>query len=334
MKFTIVIPTFKRADLLRIALQSISLQTAKHLINRVIVSENGLDKASEKVCDEFAGLPIQYVYQQEQLPVKKHMQWIMSQEQHDYVALLCDDDWWDIHHLAMAAEALDENKTCVAYFSDFAYVEAPNLLAKQKYHNGIGILHLKSPKFTNYKPTVFTKENIFLFSLLITPFHFSAMICKGDVLTKSVAIFDELHPTYVDRLLYPVISVFGDIIFNPLKTSIVLHHSSMDSHSYNSNEWDSQRQIGSLKVMQMAADNKIDLKSILNNAYTESSNNDKNFIIGELGVTFPDRSNIDWFVDVNTILLNDADKVEANRRENTFKRKVVSGVASAIRRVL
>lgn len=334
MKFTVVIPTFKRPKLLRDALKSVQAQTARRLIDKVIVSENGLDRASEILCKEFSDLPIEYIYQQDQLAVQKHMQWLMSQEKSNYVALLCDDDWWDIHHLAMAAESLSTCQNCVSYFSNFAYVASQSSFKKQIYYNGVEVLHLGIDNFCNYKPIVYKRDNIFLFSLLITPFHYSSMVCKGDVLMESVKIFDDVHPTYADRLLYAVISMHGNIIFNPLKTAIILYHQTMDSHNYDSNEWTIERQNGSIKLLQVADDNRIDLRNLLNKVYTASDDDDKKFIVAELIGTFPDRSNLSWFVGLDAVLEHDENKHTGKNIRVGLKVRVAERVINLIRKMV
>lgn len=80
----------------------------------------------------------------------------------------------------------------------------------------------------------------------------------------------------------------------------------------------------------MAANNRIDLKSILNDTYSASSSIVKNFMIIEIAVTFSNRRNIDWFIDIDAILSRDNADIEATRKENSFKCKFVKGVAKTI----
>ncbi|QNE38414.1 glycosyltransferase family 2 protein [Hymenobacter sp. NBH84] len=319
--FTVVIPTFNRPELLRIALTSVSKQTIVQNINKVIVSENGLNKESELVCSEFKNINIVYKYQNDQLSMPKHLQWLLSLEQEDYVAFLCDDDWWDVNHLEIAKKSIENNDNNVCYFSNFSYVKNRFSLKRSALQKGEEVFHMKND-FINYEPILYSKEHIFLFSVFVTPFHFSTMICKGDILSKSVEIFDQIHPTNADRLLFAAISGFGTIIFNPLRTCIVLWHDNMESHVYNSEEWKIERQKGSLKVMEFAQSIGIDIKTLINEAYTENKFDDSSFISKEISDIFFDRDNIQWFSGLEEITKNDQDLYKIMNYKKSLKGKI------------
>ncbi|RYE22910.1 MAG: glycosyltransferase family 2 protein, partial [Sphingobacteriaceae bacterium] len=274
---TVLIPAFNRPELLRLALQSIDKQTAKAAIRRVIVSENGLNADSKLVCDEFTDLPIEYVFQQPQLPVLAHLKWLMSQEQQGYVALLCDDDWWNPYHLEIAIRSLEQHPTCVAYFSNFIYADSEVGLNSQLYH-GLKGLHIGQSDFSNAALNKYNQQNILVLTTLITPFHFSAMVCEGSILSKAVEIFDSIHPTYADRILWAVLSSYGELLFNPLHTSVVLLHEEMDSRRYSSIEWKEKAQEGSLRIIDLAETQGYAIKEAINLAYEVASAKDAEFM--------------------------------------------------------
>lgn len=332
--FTVVIPAFNRPTLLRNALISIAQQSRRDLISRVIVSENGLNRGSEAVCQEFPELRIEYTFQEVQMPVLQHLKWVLSQEQTGYVAMLCDDDWWDIHHLELAAESLSNSVGCVAYFSNFIYSTGFSSLKGDKHYDGVEIMHLSKSPFVNYKPSIYTQEDLFLFSSIITPFHFSAMVCRGDVLVKSVWIFDKVHPTYADRILYPIIGGYGNVVFNPLKTSIVLFHQNMDSHNYNALEWRKERQNGSLQLIELASDADVDIKLLLNNAYANGDAEDKLFIMSGVKGVFYERGYINWFVGINDILQQDIYEAKLAKNKNSVKQKMKNKIGGIVRKLI
>jgi hypothetical protein len=85
--------------MLRDALESIRRQSAVDAVARIVVSENGLNEESGKVCAEFPDLPIVYLLQNPPIPALLHLKAIWHQVESPLVAILHDDDWWAPGHL-------------------------------------------------------------------------------------------------------------------------------------------------------------------------------------------------------------------------------------------
>lgn len=325
---TVIIPAFNRPDLLRIALKSVDCQTAKEYIKKVIVSENGLNSISQFVCNEFNDLPITYVLQQPQLPVLSHLKWLMSQERQGYVALLCDDDWWNPYHLEIAIRSLGKSSGNIAYFSNFIYAGDESSLKLHLYH-GLKVLHIGQPNFSSTSLTSYSQDDILALTVLVTPFHFSAMVCEGAVLSEAVEIFDSVHPTYADRMLWATLSTHGDLLFNPLVTCVVRLHEEMDSKRYSSMEWRIKAQQGSLQILALAATKERSIKEKLNLLYSNASVEDSEFILNELSNIFTNREELSWFIGYNDILKRMAQERRRQMSARNILTRVLRKVASA-----
>lgn len=325
MDITVVIPTFNRADLLRIALQSVAKQTAIDKVVRILVSENGLNRESQIICKEFAHLPIDYVFQEEQLTVSQHLKWILSQEPHNYVALLCDDDWWDVSHLEIALRELANHQHCKVYFSNFLYLRDEHSIKINTY-GGLEALHFGKTDFVNYESTVYEAEDISLFALMVTPFHFSSMVCAGDVLQATVEIFDWVHPTYADRVLWTVMSRHTPVVFSPLATTLVRFHEEMDSRRYSTLEWKEATQNGGYQILKAAQRDGMEVEARLNKIYKTGSANDAAYVLNHLKGVFYDRQYLNWFAGYDKI-------IESDRQENSWRKKMKYSVRNLLSKV-
>ena len=325
MNITVVIPTFSRADLLRIALQSVSKQTAIDKIERILVSENGLNRQSEKICNEFSNLPIDYVYHETQLPISQHLKWILSQESDNYVAFLCDDDWWDVSHLEIALRELSIYHDCKAYFSNFLYLRDEHSLKTNVYEGSEG-LHFGTTDFVSYDSNIYTAEDISLLALMFTPFHFSSMVCAGDVLQASVEIFDWVHPTCADRLLWTVVSKHTRVIFNPLSTTLIRCHEGMDTHRYSRLEWREATQSSCCHILKASHRDGMEAKIRLNKIYETGSANEAAYVLNHLKRVFSDRKYITWFAGYDKIIKSD-------RHENSWRQKTKYNIRKLLSKV-
>jgi glycosyltransferase involved in cell wall biosynthesis len=322
---TVLIPTFNRPHLLRIALDSVARQTYLQHISKVIVSENGHNINSKYVCDEFPQLNIEYVYQEHQLLVLEHLKWLMSRIKIGYIAFLCDDDWWNTYHIELAIRSFERKPDCIAYFSNFVYANDEYKVNFVSYL-GAKLLSIEGGKEVNYDLQKYEKEDIFLFSFILTPFHFSALVSKAEYLVEAVNILDEVHPTYSDRALWPVLSLNGEILFNPLATSIVRSHPNQDSNNYSTSEWRNRNQEGSLYVLELANKSGIEIKNRINHVYDSSNLDDRYELNNQLEYVFIDRSNLVWYKGYEYVTNLDRIKLQAEKRENSF-------VVSASRKV-
>ena len=323
----VVIPTFNRPELLRVALQSVDKQTAKVSICRVIVSENGLNPNSELVCNEFTDLPITYVLQQPQLPVLAHIKWLFSQEQQGgYVAMLCDDDWWNSYHIELAIRGLEQHPMCIGYFSNFVYMDDETSLKPQIYA-GSKALSIGQPNFSNADINIYQQEEMLILSVLVTAFHFSAMVCEGKTLSQAAEIFDIAHPTYADRILWAVLSTYGELLFHPLSTSIVRLHEERDSRNYSSQEWKIQAQEGSLRILALAESQGYAIKEKINSLYASCTPKDAEFMLNQLSTIFVNKEKLRWFAGYNTIM-------EQTLQAERYRRSTRAVVGRLVRRII
>ncbi len=111
--------------MLRTALSSIAAQTAVARIAAVLVSENGVNLESEEICAEFPNLPIHYFFHDPSLTVFEHYLALFESIKtptSPYIAILNDDDWWGINHVANAVNRLEKHPDAVAYWASSYHV--------------------------------------------------------------------------------------------------------------------------------------------------------------------------------------------------------------------
>lgn len=113
-KISVAIPTHNRASLLEEALESVYSQTL--LPNEVIVAEDGRDNKTLEIIQRYQNKNknIQLVHFVNDPPLKqlKNRQLAISSTTGDYIAMLDDDDKWDIHFLEKTYLALTKSKLC------------------------------------------------------------------------------------------------------------------------------------------------------------------------------------------------------------------------------
>jgi glycosyltransferase involved in cell wall biosynthesis len=121
---TILVPTYKRARMLRNCLLSIAGQSRKDLIKEVIVSENSDDTQSRAVANAFSDqLPIRYVQQTGGTTQQHHFTWLTQQVETKYVAIIADDDMWSSYHIEEAMRSFRENPTTHSFYGQAIVVE-------------------------------------------------------------------------------------------------------------------------------------------------------------------------------------------------------------------
>ncbi|MDP9201676.1 MAG: glycosyltransferase [Gemmatimonadota bacterium] len=115
---SVVIPTYNRADLLRLTLQSVLGQTVAPL--EVIVVDDGSTDHTAQVCAEFGDF-VQYLRQKNQrLPAARNAG--IRAARGEWIALCDSDDLWQPHKLEMQLAAL--NATGAAWsITDFGIID-------------------------------------------------------------------------------------------------------------------------------------------------------------------------------------------------------------------
>ena len=225
----VILPTASRPEMLRTALQSIAGQTAVDAIDQVLVSENGGNRDSEKICAEFPTLPITYIFRTP-MPAVEHGRVLVQQcLQSDLTAFLHDDDWWTTTHLARAIEVLQAHPNSGAYGAGHFVVSGESSML-----NCSGNLF---PWFgAGYAPMTQVWEmpqmNVLLGELLGTISHYSTLVARTEVLRKAAYIFDLGNSFDNDRMLIFALSTFADFVFNPLPEGFIRDHGKQDCYTF------------------------------------------------------------------------------------------------------
>jgi hypothetical protein len=209
---TVLLPTARRATLLRTALESIAEQTALAKIDRIIVSENGGDRASEEVCKKFARLPITYIFREPALTPMQHGQTLYREyAQGDYTCILHDDDYWLPHHVELGLEALEANPEASLYGASFLCNDDLRL-----FDGGSDVYAWFGANFPAFTPTLWTlsQAEVLLANIYNMVIHYSAMIARTPALTKAAAIFERGNPYDNDRELLHALAEQGPVLFN------------------------------------------------------------------------------------------------------------------------
>lgn len=110
IKFSIVIATYNRAELLPRALESIINQSFKDW--EIIIVDDGSTDATPQVVSEFLSqkLPISYI-QQENMGVAMARNKGVFKAKAEYITFLDSDDWYEPHHLETRNEILSKDLT-------------------------------------------------------------------------------------------------------------------------------------------------------------------------------------------------------------------------------
>jgi hypothetical protein len=117
------------------ALASVSNQSARDRIKKVIVSENSLSTESKHVIDRFTDiLPVIWVHQKTPVPPNIHGLRLSKIVNTSHVALLADDDIWDRYHLEEACRAFNALPNICAFFGQAVVVENANCQVLQRFN--------------------------------------------------------------------------------------------------------------------------------------------------------------------------------------------------------
>lgn len=276
MSVTVVIPSYKRSEYLGVALESLRRQTALSEIDKIIVSENSDDTGSKKVCERFSGLKIQYVHQKQQLTAVEHHRWIFGQSTSEFVAMLHDDDWWYPMHLEEGLQALRNNSLAGCYFSNFFFT-SNEFLKDLKMHFG-NMLSFAVEGYKPFTPCELSFKQVALLCFIYTPFHFSSIIGRSDIIRSAADKgLADAKPYYADRILYPYISASGPVLFNPQPLVAVRMHAANDAKTIAPLERNATHLEGSLKIKELAMGLNVDVLQSWNDKLKDCSADEKAF---------------------------------------------------------
>ncbi len=209
---TVLLPTFRRGPLLRTALRSIADQTALGRIDRIIVSENGGDRASEEMCKGFPRLPITYLFREPMLSAMEHGQALYREfAQGDFTCILHDDDAWLPHHVEAGLAALEANPEAGLYGCNFLVNDD-----KRLFDGNSDVYAWFGANFPPPEPAlwVMSPVDVLLANIYNMVIHYSTMIARTPALTKAAEIFVRKNPYDNDRELLHAFSQQGPVLFN------------------------------------------------------------------------------------------------------------------------
>jgi|GEM_PF-6282495 glycosyltransferase involved in cell wall biosynthesis len=262
MSITVVIPSYKHADVLANTLNSISRQTALSAIDKIIISENSDDVSAKAVCDLFNDLPIEYIQNTTIKGMVANWAWVIDQSKSLYTAMLHDDDWWYPTHLENALKAL-ENPAVGSYFSNFIFSKDEKL-NQTRFH--FLLMNFLGDKIKSPLQTIeLNFEEVATLSYLYTPFHMSCLVAKTSILQN--ANDEGLRKSdgwNADRSLYPHLALKDNIAFSPQFLCAVRSHT--NQYSYRLATENQQRNFDLFQSMseyfiELASTNGVDILS-------------------------------------------------------------------------
>lgn len=224
---SVVICTCNRPEMLEQALRSLAQQSRPDLITKIIVSENGGNRASEAVCSRFETLPIAYVYQDPPRPLTEHLASLREHVDSPFVAILHDDDWWLPTHAEASLAAL-QDRGAVAVFSNFVEAASP----RHPHHSSTKAARVWAASGFDFSRDVIalTRTQNFLIHLLDSSFHYSTFVgdsrCCWQALAQALASGnaydnDRTFPVYLREL--------GPVLYRPAASVAVRTHPDQDS---------------------------------------------------------------------------------------------------------
>lgn len=212
MKITVVIPTYKRASLLRAAIESVRNQSRHDIINEVIVSENSDDQESVKVIRAFPDLPLRHIFQSPPTDPGTHFLRLIELATTEWIALLGDDDMWGRYHLEDAIRALSAHPEAVAYAGQFVCV-------KNTGRTAVGAASYPLAENLGKRDQLFQDCWVFnaldmgVASLLLTPFNMWALVGRRAALMQAFQAFTEPGAGYdSDRYMFWLLAQAGPIV--------------------------------------------------------------------------------------------------------------------------
>lgn len=210
-RISIGIPTARRPDMLRSALQSVANQSRLDLISEVLVSENGGDAKSLDVCREFPQLPIRYITQTKLLEPYNHFLRVVESLNGIWVALLGDDDMWGRYHLEEAWCALSSNTDAIGYVGQAVIVGNESRQVLSGYGRLFpSIIEATSESFAPYWR--WNSEDLLMDSLCVTPLNLWSLVGRKKEILQSMDVFRPPSGLDADRLMWWELARQGTLI--------------------------------------------------------------------------------------------------------------------------
>jgi hypothetical protein len=224
---SVVIPTRDRPDDLRRALTSVARQDALSSISEVIVIENSTNLVSREVCQGFGGLPIRWLHNDPPLPMSAWANRVFGSPEADseFFALLCDDDWWEPHHLSRAVNGMRLTPSVAVTWSGCIEYDSYNRTAMPRGHTVWSVTRHSSDALE----VDIALPQVLLANLLTTPFHISTLVTRQKALARVLPMVANGNPFDIDRHLACVLATQGKTSYYPPPSIGVAAHAGRES---------------------------------------------------------------------------------------------------------
>lgn len=217
--------------MLRTALKSIANQSALSQISEVCVVENGADRQSESVCNEFTMLPINYIFND--IPItpgyhlaKGHLQHVKE----DSFAMLFDDDWWTENHIERGINSFSMAQDVVASYGACAWTEGEDHFLKQLF--GQFNMWFATDETPADDRWIFQLQQMLIANLISTTCHFSSIIVKRAAWAECIEELGD-NPFDTDRIIATMLSTKGSVIMDRIPSVLIRQHGGQESVRMN-----------------------------------------------------------------------------------------------------
>jgi len=266
---SVVIPTRNRPDDLRRALASVARQDAREAIAEVVVIENSTNQASQSVCREFGVLPVRWLLNDPPLPMSAWANRVFGSPEanSEFFALLCDDDWWEPHHLSRSLGGLRRNPKAVVTWSGCIEYNSDSHTALPRGHT----IWAVSGHAADAQAVEIGLQDVLVANLLTTAFHISTLVTRRAALAAVLPVIANGNPFDIDRHLTCVLATQGTTIYYPPPSIGVASHSGRESvnlgRTKEAEQWWKRT---TREIVELAKDAHIDLPAAFESLLRES----------------------------------------------------------------
>src|SRR3990167_5427109 len=118
---SVIIPTFNRADFLKVAIESVLAQTYRHF--ELLILDNYSSDHTPEIIDGFDDARIKYI--RHQCNFGGVVNWIhgIYCSKGEYLSILCDDDFYKPNFLSSRINAFERFKDIQAVFTDYEFCD-------------------------------------------------------------------------------------------------------------------------------------------------------------------------------------------------------------------
>jgi glycosyltransferase involved in cell wall biosynthesis len=275
--------------MLKTALRSIANQSALSQISEIIVVENGADRQSEAVCNEFQVLPINYVFNNIPIAPGRNLarEWLRHIKE-DHFAILFDDDWWIENHLERGIHSFSFANDVVASYGACALLEGEEHYLKYFFGQfNMWFATDEKPAEDRWK---FRLQQMLVANLISTTCHFSSIIVNREAWAECIEELGD-NPFDTDRIIATMLSTKGSVILDRIPSVLIRVHGQQEGVIMNNEVgrfwWDQT----SRKLTDIASSSNIDLASTYRSLLLK-----KGVSVGELR-KFENFQSIDYLVD-------------------------------------